>query len=118
MSDLFCGFPKVKFGINILSIMFPRLFRAGRNVGFQRKLSGEVETKLERVEVRLDGLKDLSNSTIIIGVLVSLGLYGFCNENKRTISQLMVDRTSLKSEIKQLNAKVEKLEKGRKVSDQ
>lgn len=98
--------------------MFPRLFRTSRTVGFQRKLSSEVETRLERVEVRLDSLKDLSNSTIIIGVLVSLGLYGFCNENKRTISHLMVDRTSLKSEVKQLNAKVEKLEKEREVSNQ
>ncbi len=97
--------------------MFPRLFRTSRTVGFQRKLSGEVETRLERVEVRLGSLENESNITIGTCILMGLVFYGLCNENKQKISQLMVDRTTLKSEVKQLNAKVEKLEKELEISN-
>lgn len=75
--------------------MFPRLFRTSRTVGFRRKLSGEVETKLEDLQKQTSITRRFA---IISGIAVIVMQY-----NEKTF----------RSEIDKLNERMQKLEKER-----
>ncbi len=90
--------------------MFPQLFRTVRTAGFQRKLSGEVNPGLANIQKQ-------SNTGVVVAIIIGFGLYGYCNGLAEIVNHQMNDVTFLKSEVKQLNAKVEKLEKEREVSN-